>query len=118
MRIGAEQLYGKRVRHSDFLHVQGRAEKELRIVDNLGDLFSLKVDSLLWVNAGLLIWVFFLPSTGVLRGARWLALASFVGIFFLGKVNEYRIFLELLPVSLLLAHNLFQKESPHIKMEG
>lgn len=118
VRIGAEQLYGKRVRHSDFLHVQGRAEKELRIVDNLGDLFSLKVDSLLWVNAGLLIWVFFLPSTGVLRGARWLALASFVGIFFLGKVNEYRIFLELLPVSLLLAHNLFQKESPHIKMEG
>lgn len=115
IRIWAEGFYGKHVRHSDFLHVNGNSAKEFRIVNNLKDLFSLETNDVIWVNAGLLLLVCFLPAgRGVLRGARFVALAFFGGIFFLGKVSEFRIFLEILPVSLLLAEQLFRDETPEL----
>jgi len=108
-RIITEKLTGKGTpQHSHFLHDGGKPEKAFRIVQNIQELFSLQSNHLLWANAGLVLFVLLFPAgSGVLRGARYVALIFLGGIFFLGKISEYRIFLELLPVSLLLAHRLF-----------
>lgn len=109
LRVIAEKLTRKETHHADFLHDGGKPENALRVVQNLRELFSPQINHLLWANAGLLLLVLLFPAgNGVLRGARYIALVFLCGIFLLGKVSEYRIFLELLPVSLLLAYRLFQ----------
>jgi hypothetical protein len=111
-RIITEKLLGRETQHSDFLHDHGKPQDAFRIIQNFDELFSLRINHLLWANAGLILFVLLFPAgSGVLRGARYIALVFLGGIFLLGKVSEYRILLELLPVSLLLAQRLFGGET-------
>lgn len=108
LRLGIEAKLGAVAEHARFLHVHGKSERPLRILDNLHYVFDLNPNHVLWVNAGLWLLVFFIPSEDrVLAGFRWIAASLYLGLLLAGSFNEFRIFLEALPGSLLLAQRLF-----------
>ena len=113
LRLGIELKLGAAVEHARFLHVHGKSERPLRILDNMHHLFNLELNHVLWVNAGLWALVFFIPCEDrVLAGFRWIAASLYLGLFLAGSFNEFRIFLEALPGSLLLAQRLFAASVP------
>lgn len=109
LRWGIEAWIGANVDHARFLHVHGKSERPLRLFDNLRYVFDTNLNHVIWANAGLWALVFFIPSRDrVLSGFRWLAGLLYLGLLFAGSFNEYRVFLEALPGSLMLAHELFE----------
>jgi hypothetical protein len=110
VRLGIEAKLGAVAEHTRFLHVHGKSERPLRILDNLHYVFDWNLNHVLWVNAGLWLLVFIIPSEDrVLSGFRWIAACLYAGLLLAGSFNEFRIFLEALPGSLLLAQRLFSR---------
>ncbi len=108
LRLVIEHGVGRPVHHTSFLHLDGNGALDYRAADNLRYLFSGEVNHVLWANAGLWLTVFLIPSRDpVLSGFRWIVLAFYVGLLAAGSFNEFRVFLEVLPGSLLLLHRLF-----------
>jgi len=108
LRWGIEASIGAAVDHTRFLHVHGKSERPLRLFDNLHYVFDSNPNHVVWANAGLWALVFFIPSHDrVLSGFRWVAACLYFGMLLAGSFNEFRVFLEALPGSLLLAHGLF-----------
>lgn len=119
VRLVIEAKLGAAVEHARFLHVHGKSERPLRILDNLHYVFGLDPNHVLWVNAGLWSLVFLIPSEDrVLSGFRWIAASLYLGLLLAGSFNEFRIFLEALPGSLLLAHRLFAASSLRYSREN
>ncbi|HET8939138.1 MAG TPA: hypothetical protein VFN67_37090 [Polyangiales bacterium] len=111
VRVGIEAWIGQAVDHARFLHVHGKSERPLRLMDNLHYVFDTNLNHVLWANAGLWATVFIIPSRDrVLSGFRWIALLIYAGLLFAGSFNEFRVFLEALPGSLLLVSNLFDSQ--------
>jgi hypothetical protein len=111
LRAGIERVVGGAVEHANFLHVHGKPEREYRLMDNIHYLFSSELNHVVWANVGLWLIVFFIPARDrVLAGFRWVVLAFYAGLLFAGSYNEFRVFLEVLPGTLLLAYQLFERE--------
>lgn len=108
LRLGIEAWLGGQTDHAHFMHVHGKPERELRVFDNLRHIFSLDLNHVFWVNAGLWAVLFLIPSRDrMLSGFRVIAACFYAGLLLAGSYNEFRIFLEALPGALLLAHGLF-----------
>lgn len=108
LRAGIEQMVGGRMEHSAFLHVRGRPSHMYRFVDNLDFLFSPQLNHVAFANAGLLLLVFLIPTRDpVLTGVKLVTLLFYGGLLLAGSFNEFRVFLEALPGSLLLLYYLF-----------
>ncbi|MET0385821.1 MAG: hypothetical protein ABW321_07675 [Polyangiales bacterium] len=118
LRWGIEAWIGDAVDHSRFLHVHGKSERPLRLLDNLRYVLDTHPNHVLWTNAGLWALVFVIPSRDRVRaGFRWIAALLYLGLLFAGSFNEFRVFLEALPGSLLLAHGLFD-HGPRVTLGG
>lgn len=72
-----------------------------RLLENLREIASWQLDTPLLVNAGLLLSLFVLPfKNRVIIMLKVTALLFALGILFFGVINEFRIWFEMLPVSL------------------
>jgi hypothetical protein len=75
--------------------------KTSRLAANLREIFVLKIDSPLFINAGLLVALLLLPIKKRPIGMLKVITGVFIlGIFLFGVINEYRIWFELIPISL------------------
>jgi len=84
-----------------------------RIISNLELLFALRLDSAFFIDAGLLLALLLLPISNRQIGMLKLIAGLFiVGTFFTGVINEYRIWFELIPISLFALDLYF---SPDMK---
>lgn len=112
LRAAIERAIGGAYEHANFLHVHGRPARELRLFDNLNYIFDLHPNHVLLVNAGMWLIVFLIPSRdSVLSGFRLIVAALYAGLLLAGSYNEFRVFLEVLPGSLLLLHGLFERDA-------
>jgi hypothetical protein len=112
MRAAIERAIGGAYEHAHFLHVHGKPSRELRLFDNLNYIFDLHPNHVLLANAGMWLIVFLIPSRdSVLSGFRLIVAALYAGLLLAGSYNEFRIFLEVLPGSLLLLHGLFERDA-------
>lgn len=116
LRVGIEAWIGQAVDHARFLHVHGKSERPLRLLDNLRYVLDTNLNHVLWANAGLWATVFLIPSRDrVLSGFRWIAVLLYAGLLFAGSFNEFRVFLEALPGSLLLVSELFDSRDSRLR---
>ena len=108
LRLGVESVVGGSYPHQDFLHVHGKPDRPLRLLDNLRYLFETHPNHVLWTNVGLWLTVLIIPTRDpVLKGFKWIVALHYLGVFLAGSFNEFRVFYEVLPGSLLLAHQVF-----------
>jgi hypothetical protein len=111
MRAVIERAAGGTYHHAHFLHVHGKSSRELRLFDNLGTLFDSDPNHVLLANLGLWLLVLLIPSRdSVLSGFRLIVGALYAGLLFAGSYNEFRVFLEVFPGTLLLLHGLFERD--------
>lgn len=102
-----QSVLGAPVAQVAFLYDHGKIGRRLRVVDNLKTIFSTELNHVLWCNVGLWLLVFFIPTRDpILRGFKLSALLCYAGLLLAGSYNEFRVFLELLPGTLLLAWQL------------
>lgn len=115
-RWALQSVLGAPVAHLAFLYDHGKIGRGLRVVDNLKTIFSTELNHVLWCNVGLWLLVFFIPTRDpILRGFKLSALICYAGLLFAGSYNEFRVFLELLPGTLLLAWQLLDGSSRHAR---
>lgn len=113
LRYGIEQVLYRAIDHAAFLHQKGDPDNELRVLRNLHTLVSSNPNSLWFANAGLWLLTLIMPAQDrVLAGVRWIGLAFYAGLLFAGHFKEFRIFLEILPGALLLAHGVIDARAP------
>jgi hypothetical protein len=114
LRLGIERAVDNPLGLAAFsYHVNANPEQALRIRENLEFLISPTLNHLAWANAGMLLLVFLLPTQDrVLRGFKGVVAVFYAGIFVAGSCNEFRVFLEVLPGSLLLLAGTFGYREP------
>jgi hypothetical protein len=72
-----------------------------RIIDNIRQLLILRIDSPLFIDAGLLVALLLLPiGKRPLLMLKLIAIAFILGNFVFGQIFEYRIWFEMIPISL------------------
>jgi hypothetical protein len=104
LRLALQTALGDPVKHAAFLRVHGKASGDYRWQDNFSIIFSPDMNHVVWVNLGLWLLVFFIPSRDpILRGFKVVAFVGYSGLLLAGSYNEFRVFLEFLPGTLLLA---------------
>jgi hypothetical protein len=107
LRFALQAALGEPVNHAAFLHVHGKPNMEYRWLDNLRYVFATELNHVAWTNLGLWLLVFFIPTRdAVLRGFKLVAFVGYLGLLLAGSYNEFRVFLEFLPGTLLLAWRL------------
>ena len=82
-----------------------------RFALNLSYVFSAKANSFWWANVGTIALLFVLPvKDRVLRGMRLVGAVFLGALLFAGTYNELRVFLELLPASLLIVWRFLDEQ--------
>jgi len=73
----------------------------IRLIENLQQLFTLRADSPIFIDAGLLFALLLLPTgKRPLAMLKLIAVGFVLGNFFFGEILEYRIWFEIIPISL------------------
>ena len=74
----------------------------MTLLSNIREIFSLRWNHFIFVNAGTFVITLFLPMrTKVQMGTKAILLLFFLGQMLAGSLSEFRIMLEVLPVSIL-----------------
>ncbi len=80
----------------------GASGKFLTLVNSLHELFTPNVNHFIFLNAGTFLVALFLPMrTQIQKGTKAILLIFFAGQMLAGVMSEFRIMLEVLPVSIL-----------------
>jgi len=84
-----------------------------RLLENLQLLLEFRIDHPFFANSGLIVALLLLPSSDQrILGWKVLAILFFVGNMLFGVINEYRIWLELVPPSLQAIDLHFSRQVP------